>query len=459
MKIKIVFLLGGLIVSLLLLEFFLRIGGGTILLLKEINEQEDKFEIKNYFKNHSYERYATTEDKQLIVTIGDSFTNGGNVESGGSYPYFLKKKLESQKINYSVLNMGMCEDSTFNTQIRLRKILQENLHNGVKYAVVLVGAADYFEPFRYNFRSDESPKVWGMYNYRPWYYSLRIYKGYRYIRDGLVSRFLGRGVIINKSTRDLRVSLDELTEKIKGMKSVDLSVSKKIFDELPAEFKEYVTSMEIGVKNPKYLAQAIVVYMMKTFNLEKKHEESIKLGLWLMEEIPEVVWQEEFDEFHYFFIQSFQFQSTITPKMVAEKLEKISKVRTKLINNKIFSELYKFFVEFDGQHSLIEQKRIEAWELMIKDAKEFGVQLIAMTYPAQYVAANKTIRSVAEKSNLMLIDLESYFKEMERTKEVKRFFVDDDHLTEEGYRVLAQKVFDEITRVDNNGGTRPGSSF
>ena len=78
----------------------------------ESRTNEEKY---NYNRDITYEIYSKNSS-HTIVFIGDSFTNGGNVNFEQSFPYqsFLRfnKKIE-------VRNMGVCEDTTFGASKRL----------------------------------------------------------------------------------------------------------------------------------------------------------------------------------------------------------------------------------------------------------------------------------------------------------------------------------------------------
>lgn len=77
-----------------------------------------------------------------IITIGDSFTNGGNVHWNETYPFQLFTKLDKK---IPVSNLGICEDTTKGSYMRLEDYYKKNLKNGKKTIVIaLVGAADMF---------------------------------------------------------------------------------------------------------------------------------------------------------------------------------------------------------------------------------------------------------------------------------------------------------------------------
>ena len=71
-----------------------------------------------------YEMYNSLPSNLEIITIGDSFTNGGNVEWEQSYPFRLFEKLDKR---FPVSNMGICEDTTKGTYMRLSPVSYTHL--------------------------------------------------------------------------------------------------------------------------------------------------------------------------------------------------------------------------------------------------------------------------------------------------------------------------------------------
>ena len=73
-----------------------------------VKEQQEL--SRGYERNDIQEEYSAAQgEKGTIYTIGDSFTNGGNLIYTSSYPYKLYHKLEQ---TWTVHNMGVCESTS-----------------------------------------------------------------------------------------------------------------------------------------------------------------------------------------------------------------------------------------------------------------------------------------------------------------------------------------------------------
>ncbi len=80
-----------------------------------------------------------TSDKPKIVAFGDSLTAGFGLEEKESYPYLLQKKLESDGLNYEVVNAGVSGETSLGGLERIDWVLEQE---NVKILVLELGAND-----------------------------------------------------------------------------------------------------------------------------------------------------------------------------------------------------------------------------------------------------------------------------------------------------------------------------
>ena len=124
---------------------------GHLYNMKFQTEYIPSLESPNYIRDEMYESYSNGKDKnEVILSIGDSFTNAGNVESKYSYPHQLFNLFLENKTPSIVLNMGLCEDSTFGVNKRLKEFLirAKKEKRAPTKVIILIGAADNFERFQ-----------------------------------------------------------------------------------------------------------------------------------------------------------------------------------------------------------------------------------------------------------------------------------------------------------------------
>ncbi|MFC1890614.1 hypothetical protein ACFL4G_12750, partial [Thermodesulfobacteriota bacterium] len=89
------------------------------------------------------------------------------------------------------------------------------------------------------------------------------------------------------------------------------------------------------------------------------------------------------------------------------------------------------------------EEDIDRWlmrdlEAIVELSRENHAELIFQNYPTIYPMANRVIEEVAEKHSLPVVNqLKSFDGFMPR----EMYFLDDDHCTAEGYRVMAENVY------------------
>jgi lysophospholipase L1-like esterase len=266
---KVLLLTISLIVSLFTLEILMRIVGD---LYQESRVTKSK-EVK-VFKSKRYERSGELQDIPLkILTLGDSFTFGGLVKENETYPRqledLIKKKTKIQNID--VINGGMCERTS-------RDILNSlpiaiNLHNP-DYIILLVGAANRFTPEPY---IKDVEGHWD--SIRRGFYSLRVYKMFRFIRDRariLLSGVFNKTKLKNREEKIFHVATEEITRIIHG-KSLSkneniLKAHKLIADKM---FEQALVFLEEELKFKKTNLDAIlmkgyVLYQTNKWELAEK---------------------------------------------------------------------------------------------------------------------------------------------------------------------------------------------
>ena len=409
-------------------------------------------EESEYQRDEVYEHYRSEKTKDIILSIGDSFTNAGNVQRKFSYPHQLYKIYSENKTPSTILNMGLCEDSTFGVQKRLENYFQENKEESKKptKVIVLVGAADNYSFF--DFEEPVEVRGWHKVQLHRWYSGLSIYKVIRHIRYYFIQRKL-TGMKYNSDIRDEEYKVanknyiklkDSVLNNMEAKEKASLlNLVKKDFS---PRFKNYFNN------NMSYMDKAsitqtmhlLVVYMSKILTSELKHGEAFNLILDFASFDPIHFWNGSHDDAYFRIIQTFQFQSEVDSKDVLEKLRKMEVKSPSISNSKYFKEFSTLVNNRDDVFERTNTLRVQAWKNIIELSKKYNFELIAMNYPSNYISANSIIKKVTDQYGIQLIDNNSYFNSLIEKNGRDTYLEDDDHLTPLGYELLAKKIYNEI---------------
>tara|TARA_Y100000590_G_scaffold323369_1_gene366461 strand:- start:188526 stop:189896 length:1371 start_codon:yes stop_codon:yes gene_type:complete len=437
-----------LLVSLLCLEGGLRLAG-----LYVYSSQERNFvpyeEPKDYVRNRVYEKYKLGKSSGVIVAIGDSFTNAGNVKSYYSYPYFLFKLFEESSQPKSVINMGLCEDSTIRIYDRLVEFFKitpkEELKNLDKI-IMLVGSADKFERYE-NYESDRFQTIFYDMENPTFFKELRIYKVFRHIKLVLLNKYLTEGLETGEdSFDDVNKLYSELAVKYEIGSTERPENFKELLKKMPDSFKDYSERLHLTLSTPIQLIHSLSVYQSKILTSEKKHDEAV---FWLLDtalRFPVEFFNGEMDDAYYRLVQTYQIQSRYESSDIKDLLDKIiskSPEVEKFINFKEFKEMTLKWEEVDKN---IQEERNKSWDKIVKLVKDNKVELVLMNYPTEYVSANETLKRVAKENQLVFIDNFEYFKPLIEKYGRSKILEDDDHFTPFGYELLAKHIFSKINQ-------------
>ncbi len=442
---KIFLSITSLVLTLSITEFSLKTIG-HLYNMKFQTEYIPSSESPDYIRDEMYESYSSKKSKnEIILSIGDSFTNAGNVESKYSYPHQLFNLFLENKNPSTVLNMGLCEDSTFGVNKRLKDFLvqaKENKKIPTK-VIILIGAADNFE--RFQKESITEKKDWYQISSSKWYKDLSLYKvlrhiKYHYIQKELIGEVEGERSVSSSEyipTRklylNLKASINNDTLKLSTFK-----------DQLPKGFKNYCNSLHIKFDTKYDLLHSLVIYMSKILASQLKHDLAFDWLLDLAEFDPQKFWGGQFDDAYFRIVQTYQFQSEYKNKDILKKLNLMIERDSSLSSIRHFNEFYSLVQDREEVMKQTNHNREIAWAEIIQLSKDYQFKLYMMNYPSNYISANSVIKDIAQKNNISFIDLNSFFDNLIKEETREKYLEDDDHLTPLGYKLMAQKVFQAI---------------
>lgn len=432
--------------SLILLEVGFRITGKFV-----YETQNRRFipyqEPAGYERDSVYEYFESDKEKGVIVTIGDSFTNGGNVQSFHTYPYYLFKHFERDENPKEVLNMGLCEDSSIRIVARLEKLFKQvKLGKKVRpeKIIMLVGSADKFE--RYEGEVDDNlDTVSFQIKAPPALRSLRIYKAYRHIRLSLLAKELS-GEEQNKKVNfeEINVAYKRLRNSLNTQLTKPEGLGLATLKQLPDSFKDYSQRLSLKLNTPLQILHSLSVYQSKLLASQKRHDEGV---FWLLDtakNFPIPFFKGEMETAFYRLVQMFQIQSKYEGNDVAQILNEIKGRNPEVESLDHFKKLMTMVTSWEEVDKDIEKERLESWEKIVGITKENKVQLILMNYPSDYESANAMLKTVSEKYGLPLIDNHSYFSPLIQKHGREKILEDDDHLTAWGYELMADHIYEKI---------------
>lgn len=144
---------------------------------------------------------------------------------------------------------------------------------------------------------------------------------------------------------------------------------------------------------------------------------------------------------YYYFSKAFDLQNKYDAKFVLNELNDISKKHPKLKNNSSFNTCKESF-----KNRLLFENKILEWlkidiENIIDICKDKNIKLIIQNYPFPYFAVNKTLKQISDQYNITFIDNYDIFSNLVKENGYRRYFLDFDHCTEEGHKIMANNVY------------------
>lgn len=410
-----------------------------------------KFNNNRY--EDTYEIYKAHKNNLEVITIGDSYTNGGNVLWNQTYPFQLFLKL-GKKIPVS--NMGVCEDTTKGSYLRLQDYFAKNKSNTKnRIVVVLVGAADMFydsgpafeslynefingghiSSAEINLKIEEKPEQW---------YNLKTIKMAKYVyswsRDKL-SVMLSSSIKKDPLSTDLAecfLAVDPTRRTCFTSKYIQ--ISNDINAKIDSPFFKTLTNVIIFNNSlrqsgkeekivedlltaidvfPKMLGTPEVIYNIASFStLQSKY--SLKEDI-----LPRIK-------------QSFNLNSKLFQKDLRPGQDRLTQ------SDAILEALENWTTNYD--RASIAQKT--HYQKMIELVHQNGGNIIFLTYPLDYKNTNSDILKLAEKKNVHVIDITKLFSDLNAQGLTQEQLIGDwEHCTPLGYEYIATSVSEKINEI------------
>ncbi len=430
----------GLLLSVLTVEIVLR------LYVSVLNEQktytfnkeavyriakEQKEHASGYLRNDTQEEYAS-QSKPLgtIYALGDSFTNGGNLDFSASYPYQLHQSLEEK---WTIHNMGVCESSSIDAQNTVTKLMGEGVEPGSLF-LILTGATDIFAGHNQSKDTMATPLIQIQKKQRMDQYSypsfLNHFKSFLLLKE-LTTQYLW--VHSNQQlSSDLFI--------VQKLNQISKSSSYQLC--LAAHSDGFCLAHEMDEPMAKDAREYVLEYLLK-----------LDLGMDSKDYAQRIRSLLDYLKVHGGTLEEFAWVDTVaTLSFLASKQSQLSL-------QSIVDELRATFNQFPHPHKddhlflqaisnlaeamanrevLLEQRK-ERIRKIVVDLQEHKMKPILMTYPLAYSEVNQSIREVAKQLGVHLIDLQSIFEKSQKSQKEK-LLVDYQHLTKKGNQIVAESI-------------------
>lgn len=403
-----------------------------------------------------YELYRAVPNKYEIITIGDSFTNGGNVHWNETYPFQLFTKLEKK---IPVSNLGICEDTTKGSFLRLEDYFQKNHKNKKKSIVIaLVGAADMFFDSGAEFES--------------------IYK--KYVNEGYVTT----ETIPFKIEEDLNFFQKLKTVKVvkfllKWSKEKSLILMKKFSHEsridkkfkpcfaLKGELRKECFRQKFSEIRPRSgeffdidisrkITNSFVFYDNKLKS--NKAERIVEDLLFAISEFPEIVILPDaiYNLVAYSTMQSkYSIKKDLLPilkiALFKNKTSGIKIIKTETDKIDSSASIVSFIEKWSGKSENAHIVQNDYYQKIINLVHENNGEIIFLTYPLDYKDTNTAILNLKNKKNVHVVDVYKEFSTLLQNGFSENQLIGDwEHCTPKGYGIIATSVLSKILELTKN---------
>jgi hypothetical protein len=470
----------GLVVAVVLLELGLRLAG-VLVQSSQVSEyvpSDGSYMTElRYQRDSTYERYQTgsaataataAHTKPLkIVAIGDSFVNAGNARSYQSYPYHLFKLLENSATPATVLNMGICQDSTFGVAARLIGYLRE-IKDPADFPDAIAVFAGSADKFNLNPRAIKFDTVTVDWHDDPagFFDGFRVVKLFRHIQRGLANRSLqaelnGAEPATEETFASFRRHYQQFKDNAAKHGWTNWEDSPGVDPAFEARNEEILASLrgEVGKnftaptlehlrgKRGEQLLDVLAVGPVLFYAASQRRDEALRIMLEVQQSFPKEFWAgRTMDFLRYELFQMFQLQSQLTAAEILAELAPTLARHPELKTQGELAQFLQLLQDSDAMDAMVDQRRRAAWDEMVALAREKGVKLIVQNYPSDYTSANAMLREVATKYDLPLVDNEAIFANLLKDGDRSDYLEDDDHCTSKGYAVIARALFEVLVQ-------------
>lgn len=437
---------GGILVAFILLEASLRILG--------------------YFhkKQHIVKNYSIAEDSQnIVICLGDSFTEGFGSTEGNSYPEVLKKLINSESnIEYEVANFGQSGKNTTQIKDEFFKYLENHTPELV---VIMAGSANYWN-------------YYGFEDHNKLIYQIRTFKLIKLIWNELFGNEIGNendgdlfyteeNYVENRNDFYEKFKADSYNKNVYRIKDSlmyynnrdliyynILNADSLCFDSI------FISGLDDELKQLCLIANFYKGVDIDIDSLDSEYYRALYYYIKSMNESPNYkrkylclsINESPYFEDVYFQLLKTKFIIPVLPNDFERKrvciLDSLNYYRAKFGEDIDLIKAANVYIEEDLDLN-IETEKINSWvkndlEDIIIKCQEKEIRVVLMTYPFKsdkpiFWPVNNIIRELSISYNLKLIDNFNMFKKFKDNYD--SYYVSDGHCNDRGYAVISNGLF------------------
>ncbi|MBL7197051.1 MAG: hypothetical protein ISS47_03015 [Candidatus Omnitrophica bacterium] len=362
--------------------------------------------------NSGFSMLKRSEDEQVILCLGDSFTFGGNLPIEESYPFQLQKILNERNSNnkLTVINGGYCERNSAQILRLLPGAIRRYKPGTI---ILLVGHSNWFNFIGFdkerNFYSSLKDKI----------FDLRLYKMVKIITLNLQQK------ILLMQTRHSGVANAE--------KHLEKRRLSSIVDPERNILKEIATSrlMSVGYLNQIGEKEKASELFKKYFYIDTDSD----LLVYQISECLNYAYELSLDE-------GTNYDPALILMDFQRRLENDRDLKDVLLRDYflVFQNIQKSF-----KSDQIITKLKNDLEDIVSICRKNGITLIMQDYPLPYPMADMTLRNAALEHSLPLVRNSRVFSRLiEAGAEREEYSIEDGHCTAKGYRIMAENIYETI---------------
>ncbi len=146
-------------------------------------------------------------------------------------------------------------------------------------------------------------------------------------------------------------------------------------------------------------------------------------------------------DYFYSLVQAYELQSKYDSDYILEVFQKAIENKPEIKRNENVIRYISFFKNKENWEQGINQWLKRDLEKIVELCRKNDVGLIIQNYPYPYSSTNKILKDVALRYSLPFVDNHSVFEKSVAAYGRWKYFVDNDHCTAEGHKVMAQNVY------------------
>lgn len=407
---KVFFIFTGILISFLIIEFSLHIGGLLF-----------QWQVK---RGEITKRLNRVNKASLsILCVGDSYTFGAGAKSGYSYPEQLQKLIDAENMNYTFYNLGVPGMNSSTVLLELPKWIE--LYKP-QIIVLLIGANDNWNYQNSNYYLFQKNRRFYI-SLQSFLIKFRTYKLYKILAMN-ISKLISR-----QSKRPLdSVSVKKVDPKPEIEEKIKLAYQyfhqERDFNKVKKILKNIIEKDPYNYR--AYYLLGSIYRDTQEFNLAQDNlKKAITINPYDIETHKAL----------------FSVYRQFNKKELARKeLDIILELSPE---DELFEKFQKFGIPYSENERIFAPQLNHNLTGIIKLTKARQIYLILQNYPDNHpIYAQEAIKYIVQKYYLPLVDNAIIFSKLSR----KDYFASDDsHPNENGYFIMAKNIFEAIKKIND----------